>query len=150
MVPMKDELSVGLQTELEWTAEPSLCITRGPHTVFSTPNMANLLETACEQFMQTFLPAGQSSVGARVDVRHLAPTPQGMKVRAIATVARVDGRRVVFSVDIFDEVEKAGEATHERFIIDLDRFGSRLSEKLDRSGHGVIGTPPSAIPWPDP
>lgn len=134
MVAMSEELRVGLISELEWTADDSRCITRGPHSVFSTPNMVDLLETASEQLVEACLPPHQSSVGARVDIRHLAPTPRGMKVRAVATVASIDRRRVVLRVEIFDEVEKVGEAEHERFIIDLDRFGSRLSEKLAAAG----------------
>jgi predicted thioesterase len=69
------------------------------------------------------------SVGTRVDVRHLAPTPNGMRVRATAEVVEVDRRRVVFKVSITDEVEPIGEATHERFIVDLNRFEERLRAK---------------------
>jgi predicted thioesterase len=64
-----------------------------------------------------------------VDVRHLAPTPKGMRVRATATVREVDRRRVTFDVVIDDEVERIGEASHDRFVIDVDRFTERLRQK---------------------
>jgi|SRR5581483_3182868 len=131
---MAEELRIGLSDELSWTAEDQYCITRGEHVVFSTPSMVNLLETVSEQLLQRCLPPYQSSVGARVDIRHLAPTPRGLPVRAVTTVREIDRRRVIFEVDIFDPVEKVGEARHERFIIDLDRFGQRLAEKLQLRG----------------
>ena len=103
---------------------------RGDQAIFSTPNLVMLLEEAAIEALRPYLRPGQGSVGARVDVRHLAPTPMGMRVRAAATVKQVDRRRVSFEVVIDDEVERIGEASHDRFIIDLDRFAERLQTKL--------------------
>jgi predicted thioesterase len=68
-------------------------------------------------------------VGTRVDVRHLAPTPVGMEVRLRAEILEVEGRRLRFRVEAWDAVEKIGEADHERFVIDWDRFIQRVEKK---------------------
>lgn len=106
------------------------CVRRGDHQVFSTPAMVAFLESTAVLALKPYLNSHQASVGMRVEVRHLAPTPKGMHVRAVASVSAVDRRRVTFHVDIFDEVEKVGEAEHDRFIVDIDTFGARLAEKL--------------------
>jgi predicted thioesterase len=126
---MADGLTVGLTGTLERLVEDQHCTVRGEYAVFSTPSMVSLLEEAADETMRPYLGPGQDSVGVRVDVRHLAATPKGMKVRATATVKEIDRRRVTFDVIIEDEVEKVGEATHDRFIIDGDRYTERLKQK---------------------
>jgi predicted thioesterase len=126
---MADGLTVGLTGSLERLVEDQHCTVRGEYAVFSTPSMVSLLEEAADETMRPYLGPGQDSVGVRVDVRHLAATPKGMKVRATATVKEIDRRRVTFDVIIEDEVEKVGEATHDRFIIDGDRYTERLKQK---------------------
>jgi fluoroacetyl-CoA thioesterase len=97
--------------------------------VFGTPMMIGLMENAAFSAIQPLLPEGQSSVGTRVNVTHLAATPIGMTVTATAELIEVDGRRLVFRVEARDEKELIGEGQHERFIITLDRFLSRIAEK---------------------
>ncbi len=97
--------------------------------VFGTPMMIGLMENAAFSAVQQVLPAGQTSVGTRVDVQHLAATPVGMRVTANAELIEVDGRRLVFRVEAHDERELIGRGQHERFIITLDRFLSRVEEK---------------------
>lgn len=97
--------------------------------VFGTPMMIGLMENAAFSAVQPLLPAGQSSVGTKVNITHLAATPIGMTVTATAELLEVDGRRLVFRVEARDEKELIGEGTHERFIITLDRFLSRIEEK---------------------
>ena len=97
--------------------------------VFGTPMMIGLMENAAFSAIQPRLPEGQSSVGTRVNVSHLAATPIGMRVTATAELIEVDGRRLVFRVEARDEKELIGEGQHERFIITLDRFLSRIDEK---------------------
>jgi fluoroacetyl-CoA thioesterase len=99
--------------------------------VFGTPMMIGLMENAAYSAVQPLLPAGQSSVGTRVDVRHLAATPIGMQVTATAELIEIDGRRLVFHVEARDERELIGEGQHERYIITLDRFLSRVEEKTN-------------------
>ncbi|HEY7358537.1 MAG TPA: thioesterase family protein [Ktedonobacterales bacterium] len=97
--------------------------------VFGTPMMIGLMENAAFSAIQPLLPEGQSSVGTRVNVSHLAATPIGMTVTATAELLEVDGRRLLFRVEARDEKELIGEGQHERFIITLDRFLSRIEEK---------------------
>ena len=68
---------------------------------------------------------------AVVNIRHLAPTPEGMKVRAEIELVEVDRRRLRFKVQIYDEVELVGECEHERFVIDIDKAGERLRKKIE-------------------
>lgn len=130
---MQQELHAGVTGTLEWIVEERHCTQRGEYSIFSTPNLVMLLEEAAIEALRPYLAPGQSSVGARVDVHHLAPTPKGMRVRAVATVREVDRRRVTFDILIDDEAERIGEATHERFIIDLARFEERLKQKQEAS-----------------
>jgi predicted thioesterase len=75
------------------------------------------------------LPAGQSTVGVRIDVRHLAATPVGIAVRARAELIEVDGRRLVFKIQAWDEVEIIGEASHDRFVVEESRFVEKVTAK---------------------
>lgn len=98
--------------------------------VFGTPFLVGLLEDAAARVILPHLPPGGASVGTVVDVRHLAPTPVGMKVRARAELLETDGKRFLFKVEAFDEVEKIAEGKHERFMIgSLEKFLSRASGK---------------------
>ncbi len=97
--------------------------------VFGTPMMIGLMENAAFSAVQALLPEGQTSVGTRVDIRHLAATPIGMRVTATAELLEVDGRRLLFRVEARDEKELIGEGQHERAIITLDRFLSRIEDK---------------------
>jgi fluoroacetyl-CoA thioesterase len=95
----------------------------------STPSLIWQLEAAAREALAPFLDEGENSVGTRVQVAHLAPTPVGGRVVCRATVEEVEGRRVVFNVEAFDDVEKIGEGTHERFIINVARFANRVDAK---------------------
>jgi predicted thioesterase len=97
--------------------------------VFGTPALVGLMEGTAVQALAGRLPPGQTSVGGRIDVRHLAPTPVGMRVRARAELLEVQGRRLMFRVEAWDEAEQIGEATHERFIIDEERFVAQAKAK---------------------
>jgi predicted thioesterase len=68
-------------------------------------------------------------VGISMNLTHTAPTPLGMEVRAVTEVTKVEGRKITFKVEGFDEKEKVGEAVHERFIINAEKFNQRLEAK---------------------
>ena len=102
--------------------------------VLSTPRMIGFMERTSHLAILPLLQAGQTSVGSRVNISHLAATPVGMQVRFRAEVTAVDGRRVTFKVEAWDAVEKIGEGEHERFIIDEARFTKRLVEKQAQVG----------------
>jgi fluoroacetyl-CoA thioesterase len=98
--------------------------------VFATPFVINVLENAASDVVRPHLPAGASSVGTMVEVRHLAATPVGMKVRAKATLLESDGKRYLFAVEAWDEKEKIAEGRHERYVVpDLGKFLARVLKK---------------------
>ena len=97
--------------------------------VLGTPYMINLMEIASAKAVEPELEPGQTTVGMLVDVQHLAATPIDMKVTAHAQLVEVDGRRLVFDVEAYDEREKIGEGRHERFIVDLERFLAKTRAK---------------------
>ena len=96
---------------------------------FATPAMIALMENASVAAIQKYLSAGQTSVGIEVSIKHLAATPVGIRVRARSEVTAVDGRRVSFKVEAWDDREKIGEGTHVRAIVDEARFKERIAEK---------------------
>jgi predicted thioesterase len=99
--------------------------------VFGTPGLVGLMEGAAVRALAGYLPPGQTSVGGRIDVRHLAPTPIGMRVRARAELLEVEGRRLVFRVEAWDEVQQIGKAIHERVVVDVERFVAGANAKRE-------------------
>lgn len=98
--------------------------------VFATPSVVALLENAAHGMLRPHLPAGASTVGTMVEMRHLAATPVGMTVRARATLLDTDGRRYLFSVEAWDDKDKIAEGRHERFVVaDLQAFLARAMKK---------------------
>lgn len=103
---------------------------------FSTPAMVALMENAAFNATKDVLPEGQTTVGVEVNIKHLAATPVGMSVRARAELIGIEGRKLTFNVEAWDDVEKVGEGTHARFVVDLDRFEKRFEQKRNRKeGH---------------
>lgn len=125
---MSDQLTPGVSASLTWVVAERHCTRRGEHDILSTPNLVHLIEDAAIEALAPFLAGGEGSVGSKVDIAHVAPTLKGGEVTATATVTEVDGRRVAFAVVAEDANGKVGEGTHERFIINLDKFDARLKE----------------------
>lgn len=94
--------------------------------VFATPAMINMMENTAHKSVADFLPEGTSTVGTHVDVAHIKATPMGMIVRCCSKLVAIDGRKLTFQVEAYDESEKIGEGTHTRFIIDIQKFMSKL------------------------
>lgn len=132
-------LTAGVSGRLELQVAEEHCTRRGEYQIFSTPNMVKLLEFAAIDALRQVLKEGQISVGTRVDVRHLAPTLLGMTVRVEARVREVDGMRVVFDVEVFDGLDKVGEAVHERHVLELGRYAQRLEKKRSLWNDGAAG-----------
>jgi fluoroacetyl-CoA thioesterase len=113
-------------------------------TVLATPFLVGLLEQAAGALIHPHLPPGASTVGTMVEMKHLAPTPVGMTVRARATLLETDGRRYLFAVEAWDEKEKVAEGRHERFVIpSLAKFLERAMQKA-----GAPAPPPRPGPAP--
>jgi predicted thioesterase len=100
--------------------------------VLATPVLVNLLEAAALDAAEKHIAAGHQTVGIRLDIRHFAATPVGLRVRAKAEVIDVDRRMVVFHVWAEDDVELIADGTHERVIITLEKFDARMRAKSER------------------
>jgi len=126
-------LTPGLSGEFEQVVTPELtadALGNKGVQVFATPFVINLMELTCNAVMKPELPAGFATVGTMVEMKHLAATPVGMKVRAKATLLETDGKRCLFEVTVWDETEKVAEGRHERFVVpNLEKFLSRAMSK---------------------
>ena len=112
-------------------ADEHLASKLGAHLVqvLSTPTMIAFMESTAADSVQPLLPSGHSTVGARVDIRHLAATAPGMRVQFQSELVEVDGRNLAFKVWADDERERIGEGMHYRVIIDRARFEAKLAKK---------------------
>jgi predicted thioesterase len=106
----------------------------GAVKVLATPQVVLLMERAGVAAVDHLLPEGHRTVGAHLNIRHLAPTPVGFEVQATARLIEIDGRRLTFRVEVreepFGEEQLVGEGIHQRAIIDVSRFGERVARKV--------------------
>ena len=104
--------------------------------VLATPQMVLLMERAGVAAVDHLLPEDYRTVGAHLDIRHLAPTPVGFEVRATADLLEVEDRRLTMRVEVWEvsgaEDLLVGEGTHQRFIVNVGRFGERVIQKASR------------------
>jgi fluoroacetyl-CoA thioesterase len=127
-----NELSIGLTAEISITVTESDTAAKlgsGLVPVYATPALVTLMEAAAVKVLDGCLPAHQTTVGTHIDVRHLAATPVGLTVRARAELTAIEGRKLSFQIEAWDDVEKVGEAQHERFVIDTEKFIARIQAK---------------------
>ena len=125
-------IEVGMKGRAETVVTPentAQAVGSGLVPVFATPYMIALMEGAAVDAVQDGLAPGEGTVGTRLDVTHDAATPVGMKVWAEAEVTAVEGRKITFAVAAYDETERIGGGTHERFLIKPEKFLSRVQAK---------------------
>ena len=101
----------------------------GSLQVYATPAMVAFVEQTCRKLVEPHLPDGMTTVGIAITVRHIAPTPLGGKVSIQAEIVLIEKNVISFQVELRDEVEKIGEATHGRAVIEIDRFTERVKKK---------------------
>ncbi len=126
---MLSALQPGLCHTFEKLTEPresAAAVASGALDVFSTPSLVALFESAALQTVDPLLPAGWATVGVEVAVCHLKATRIGQRVRCLATVRAVEGKRISFSGEMWDEQGKIGEGTHVRYVVDQAEFIKRL------------------------
>ncbi len=95
--------------------------------VYATPSMIALMEGTCAESVQPYLAAGEGTVGVAVDIKHIAATPVGMTVRCESLLKEVNGKKLVFEVNVYDEKGLVGTGIHKRAIINNEAFMARLS-----------------------
>ncbi len=125
----KTTLRVGLIGEAITTVtsqQSAVAMGSGSLQVFATPALMAQMEAASVAAVDPYLRKGYTSVGIEVHVRHVAATPLGEYVTAMAEVTRIDGKRVELQVRAWDEHELIGEGTIIRYVIDAEEFLSRL------------------------
>ena len=105
----------------------------------STPGLVLWMELTSRENVASLLKEGEDTVGVSVSIKHLAPTPVGMKVRVVSRLMNVEGRIYSFEVEAYDEVEKIGEATHTRASVTVAKFASRIKAKSSQSGGKLPG-----------
>lgn len=129
---MSNSLAVGMTHEKTLKTGPEHSARRffpDLPDVFGTPFLVGLFEGVSAELMAPHLGPGEQSVGISMSLKHLAPTPLGMEVRAKTELTQVEGRKLTFKLEAFDEKEKIGEAVHERFIINVEKFNQRVEAK---------------------
>jgi fluoroacetyl-CoA thioesterase len=107
--------------------------------VLATPVMINLMEAAALDAVEAMLPEGFQSLGIRLDVSHHAATPVGMRIVATARLLGVEGRRLHFELEARDEKEVIGGGSHERVVVNVERFDERVRKKLGETASNSAG-----------
>jgi fluoroacetyl-CoA thioesterase len=132
---MKDTLKPGLQKTRRITVDRARVTRHMGETlgVYATPAMVNDIEMVCRDFLLEHLDAGEDSVGTRVDIQHLAATPEGMWVEITATVTTIDRRAVTLEAIVRDPLDEVGRCTHSRFIVDVAKMKERLAAKIAKA-----------------
>lgn len=126
-VGIKNELSVLVNEELSAKVMGS-----GTLMVYATPAMVALMEQTAAESVEAFLGEGKTSVGTKMDVEHLAATPIGMEVKCKSELTAIEDRKLIFSIEAFDDAGLIGKAYHERFIISSERFLEKTYGKLKK------------------
>lgn len=129
---MDSNLKIGMKAErTEKVTENNTAIKYGSGgvAVYATPAMIGLMEATSLTVVDSYLPEGMATVGIDLKIKHLAATPVGMTIKVVAELIKVDGRRLIFHVTAFDDREKIGEGTHERFIITKEKFLQKAEAK---------------------
>lgn len=99
----------------------------GDMPVFATPAMMALMENAAMLAVSDELPDGSSTVGGQIESSHLRPSAIGAEIKATATLEKIDGRKLYFKIEAYDGDNLIGEGKHLRFIVDRQKFLSKLS-----------------------
>ncbi|MFT5509512.1 MAG: fluoroacetyl-CoA thioesterase [Hyphomicrobiaceae bacterium] len=133
---MKPTLAPGLTQETQHIVDDSRAISfmGDDLRVYATPSIVHDLEYACRDLILEHLEEGMDSVGARVEIEHLKPTPMGKAVRHVVVVEEVKGRSVTCTIDIHDDLEKVATARHTRFVIDIARLKKAVAQKREAMG----------------
>ena len=133
---MMKEIKPGITGEVRIKVdekETAIVYESGSVRVFATPAMIRLMEKVALSSVASCLEEGCSTVGTRVDVKHLAATPVGMDVVITSKLVEADGKRLLFEVEARDKVELIGKGTHERFIVKTESFVRRTEGKSSGS-----------------
>ena len=105
----------------------------GDVNVLSTPSMIRMMEETSRLLVQDKLPEGYTTVGIRIDVRHLKAAPIGCKIKIISELLKVEGKKLIFKVEAYWNDEKIGEGLHERYVVNREKFLEKIKKKLEET-----------------
>ena len=133
---MKQTLKEDLSFSKNLLVDESRCIgfMGKEDMVYATPRMVSDVEYACRDFLLQHLDPGEDSVGARVEIDHLAATPLGLEVTIEAKIAEIDRRKITFEFSVHDPVEPVGRGRHVRFVVETAKTRERLAAKRAKAG----------------
>ncbi|WP_456617614.1 MULTISPECIES: thioesterase family protein [unclassified Bradyrhizobium] len=134
-----DKVTAGMTAEELVTVTPEMTVGHvvpGMPSVYGTPMMILHMEMAAGSAVQPWLPAGHVSVGMTVNIRHLAATPVGRRVRAVARVVAIEAKSIVFEVEAWDGDRKIGDGTHRRGVVNVVEFEKRFG--VTRSAAAMV------------
>ncbi|PKN12976.1 MAG: thioesterase [Deltaproteobacteria bacterium HGW-Deltaproteobacteria-4] len=135
---MKENLVAGLEHTFSFLVSkektvpfvyPESDLFRAMPSVFATAYMVGFMEWACMEALRPYLEEGEITLGTMINVTHQAATPPGMQVTAHVKCLEVDGKRIVWEIEARDEVEVIGKGTHERFIVNKEKFSAKVATK---------------------
>ena len=139
---MKESLKMGIESEFTFRIPESKTVPAlYPESaefqeipeVFATGYMVGFLEWACIKAINPHLDWPQEqTVGTHIDVSHIAATPVGFDVTAKVKLVEVEGRKLVFEVEAHDGVDLISKGRHERFVINKEKFDSKMKEKTNK------------------
>ncbi len=129
---MSTSLQVGMTHEITIDTTPehnAQTVHQNLPEVFGTPSLVCFMERASAELVDMHLEPGQQSVGGAMDLQHTAATPLGMQVRVKTEATAIEGKKLTFKLEAWDEQEKIGQATHIRFIINPEKFNAGVAKK---------------------
>ena len=139
---MKETLAPGLEHTFSFVVSqektvpyvyPESDLFREMPQVFATAFMVGFMEWACMEALRPYLEEGERTLGTMINVTHQAATPPGMTVTAHVKCLEVEGKRTVWEIEARDDVEIIGKGTHERFIVNNEKFSARVQAKLNKA-----------------
>lgn len=113
------------------TSDLALNVGSGSLEVFATPSMIALMEKSACDCIQQYLENDETTVGTELCIKHISATPTGMNVHAVAELAQINGRELVFNVNAYDNAGLIGSGTHKRFLVFAEKFMSKTLGKLN-------------------
>ena len=119
---------------LTWTVTDDMTAKRigsAGSKILSTPNMVALMEATALELAKAYLEEGQTTVGAEIHCRHLAPTPVGMKVSATARLRSIERRKMWFDIEVNDEKGRCGEGSHLRIMVSQQGMKDKAEKKAE-------------------
>jgi fluoroacetyl-CoA thioesterase len=129
-----DQIHPGMTLEASFLVEEQHSaphVGSGSVSVLATPSLIAFMEIVAHKALEQYLSEGKTSVGISIEMRHLAATPVGESVRVACEILEVDGWKITFSTQVWDEHEKVAEGEHQRAIIDIERFMQRVKAKAE-------------------